>query len=217
MLVLESYHRISHKVVKVEFGGLDRHFRMLLPEEPSDMCEKESPVCVVWVPVRFTELVMDSMITAPDVQGVLACDTLADHQEDTQRQSCLIGAVGPQPVSPCRDPHPAGHPDPVACSIIVTVRSHRSGENCEPFLILTCHQAVCIGDGPVGGMEDEPEGVEVEEAGEEVDGDIGPDDVKGAGAHVNVVAVGRLDEVGMTKGTCGRFQLNMLMFMVGMV
>lgn len=44
---------------------------MLLDHQPSDMGEEEAPLGIVWVCIRFGELVMDPMVAAPLVDVIL--------------------------------------------------------------------------------------------------------------------------------------------------
>ena len=50
----------------------------------------------------LAELVVDAVVSRPDVDGVLHGEAVDQHQEDTQGQACLVGAVRPEAVRTCR-------------------------------------------------------------------------------------------------------------------
>lgn len=63
------------------------------------MREEESPLHVVRVSVGVAVLVMNSMITRPDVNTILSGNRLSDGEKNSQRKLCFVRSVCPKSVS----------------------------------------------------------------------------------------------------------------------
>lgn len=101
-------HGIVEKVLRVNEPCLFIKLRMRLDQQPADVRVEEPTLRVVWVAIRLGELVMDTMISTPIEQCVLARQTMSKHVEDAKRPSCLIGLVRPEAMcaashSKCRN------------------------------------------------------------------------------------------------------------------
>ena len=69
------------------------------------MGEEEPSAGIIRVSVSIGMLVVDTMITAPPVDGALVGDGVEEHEEDAEWQVGLVRPVSPQTMGPSRDPH----------------------------------------------------------------------------------------------------------------
>ena len=67
------------------------------------MSEEESSICVMGIPISLGELVVNSVISTPNVERILSGDALTYHQEDPERKSCLVSLMRPESMCPSRD------------------------------------------------------------------------------------------------------------------
>ncbi|KAK2560096.1 hypothetical protein P5673_017055 [Acropora cervicornis] len=65
---LTNYYEYRNEVLG-RINGLVVRFGS--PEQPPNMCEKESSLCVVWVGVCFGILVVNAMVPYPIKDGIL--------------------------------------------------------------------------------------------------------------------------------------------------
>lgn len=86
---------------------------MLFRKQPSDMTEEKAPLRIVWVGVSFRELVVQSVVPAPGVHVVLSGNRLADHEEDSQGNCRLVGAMRPEAMGSARDANQTQNAIPV--------------------------------------------------------------------------------------------------------
>jgi hypothetical protein len=93
IVLLKLDNRVFQEVVKVQDHGLLFQLRMLLPQKPTDVSKEEPSMSVVRISVSLTELVMHSVVSTPNIEGVLPCNALTDHQEDSKEESCIVGLV----------------------------------------------------------------------------------------------------------------------------
>jgi len=66
--------------------------------------KEEAPFRVMGVRVRLGKLVMDAMVSAPFVNGVLTRRRLHEGEEDPQREGGFVGPMRPETVCPTCDP-----------------------------------------------------------------------------------------------------------------
>lgn len=76
---------------------------MLLAEQPTHVGEEEATTRVVGIGVCVGKLVMHTMIACPLPDAVLEGERLAQHEENAQRQLCLVRLVRPQTMHARRD------------------------------------------------------------------------------------------------------------------
>lgn len=88
---------------------------MFLPHEPADVGEKVTPARVVRIAVGVGKLVVHTVISAPNVDAVLAGNRLADAPEDSEWEAGVVGLVSPESMSSA----PNCKPSPVPCSVVV--------------------------------------------------------------------------------------------------
>lgn len=67
------------------------------------MSKEEPSLGIVRISIRLTELVMNAMISGPDVDRVLHRYAVGSHQEEPQRQSGLVRAMSPKSMSTSSD------------------------------------------------------------------------------------------------------------------
>ena len=84
---------------------------MLLPHEPTDVGEEVAATRVVRVTVSVGELVVHTVIPAPDVDAVLPSNRLPNSPEGAEREAGVVGLVGPQAMRSAADREAC----PVAC------------------------------------------------------------------------------------------------------
>lgn len=63
------------------------------------MSKEESSLGIVRVGVRLTELVMDPVVSDPDVDGVLSGHAVGHDQEEAEGQTGLERAMSPESMS----------------------------------------------------------------------------------------------------------------------
>lgn len=85
VLFLEADNWILQQVAHLDTGSPDQDVRVLLHHEPAHVTEEESPFRVMRISVCLTELVVNTMITAPLVNVILTGRRLHDHEEDPER------------------------------------------------------------------------------------------------------------------------------------
>lgn len=81
-LVVKLDYRITGDVSHVDESAFLDAFRVLSQHKPPDVCVQEASVRVMWIAVRLRVLVMDAVIAHPVVDGVLAGNRVAAHQND---------------------------------------------------------------------------------------------------------------------------------------
>lgn len=79
---MELDYRIAGDVSHVDEPAFLDAFGVLSQHKPADVCVQEAPVGVMWIAVRLRVLVMDAVVAHPVVDGVLAGDRVAAHQND---------------------------------------------------------------------------------------------------------------------------------------
>lgn len=71
VLLLKSENGIVVQIGKVKQLPLLSHLRMMATQKPSDVREKESSFCAVWISVSFAVFVVDSVVACPIYYRIL--------------------------------------------------------------------------------------------------------------------------------------------------
>lgn len=99
MLFLPHYQVISFQICHVQAFCFGDIFWVLLIHHPTDVRVKESPMGIVWVSIRLTVFVMDTMVCNPIIKVTLQRKGVEENKHSPQRKSCFKGAVWPETVS----------------------------------------------------------------------------------------------------------------------
>jgi hypothetical protein len=170
ILVLKSNDGIIHEVIKVQLLCLENYFRMFPSQEPTNMSKEESSMSVVRIGIRLSKLVVNQVISDPDFKGILSCDAVTDHEEDSKGKSCVVRLVRPVTMSPCSHTEGRVHSDDISPHDIV-----------RHFEIQVCHH--------------DKDGVSVKEAPKGENACIEPNNIKVSVSDVDERILGSLDDV----------------------
>lgn len=96
---MELYDGIVVDVAHVEHTTFSQHFWMLMHHEPADVRKEEASIRIVRIGISFREFVVHTMITNPFVNGILARQCKAQHQNDTHRCLCFVRTMSPEAMS----------------------------------------------------------------------------------------------------------------------
>lgn len=96
LLLMELNDGIVVDVAHVQQTPFSQHFRMLMHHKPADVRKEEASIRVVWIGVSFREFVVHAMVANPFVNGILAGQCEAQHQNDAQRRVRFVRSMCPE-------------------------------------------------------------------------------------------------------------------------
>lgn len=93
---MELYDGIVVDVAHVKHATFSQHFWMLVHHKPANVRKEEASIRIVRIGISFREFMMHTMIANPFVNGVLARQCEAQHQNDTHGSLCFVRSMGPE-------------------------------------------------------------------------------------------------------------------------
>lgn len=112
VLGLEHHEGITREVVTIELSSRRNDLGVFSDHDPATMGKKETPTGIMWIGIRLTAFMMDTMIPAPFKDAALKRHTIRKQEKDLQTRRGFVAAMGPQTMGSggnpetTQDPHP---------------------------------------------------------------------------------------------------------------
>lgn len=130
--VLENDNRISLKIEVVQLLSRLLHSLVLLDEQPSHVREEESAKGIMRIGGSIREFVVDTVVSGPMEDRSLVSNRVDEHEEYSEGQDSLIGAMRPQAMRTSGDSQASNRPEQISPEegVFLALGDHENSDDC---------------------------------------------------------------------------------------